>query len=183
MTAVLILQPEDVARILEIQKEERELSARLDILLSEGEKIIAGTEHTEKPMLKFDKNVIRWDGGTLAIRGKGYALVKILYESKTEMDEMVLDIATLEDTVWKDDVDEKGKALIRQNTFRVALLRFAEILERAKFPYKLLPVRSQEIREITPNADGKKPLTKRIQSRIIGAKLGVTVCRQNVTPD
>ena len=133
----------------------------------------------EKPVtLTFGTNVIRWDGGALAISGKGYKFVKALYEA----DEMQLEIEALEKLVWMDDVELKGK-IIKQNTFIKALQRLSETLERAKFPYRLFPIESKEKFEIVERKLGKKPITKRIQSRITGAKLGMTVNCQNVISD
>ena len=170
----------------EIRQERRELllsqtkiTERLIALDQKEQEILTGKVRPEKPVsLTFSKNVIRWEGGALAISGKGYRFVKALYEAN----EMRLEIAVLEEIMWKDDMEEKGK-VIRQNTFRVALLRLAEKLERAKFPYRLLPERSKEKHEVVKRKPEDKPTTKRIQSEIIGARLDVTVKRTNVTSD
>ena len=174
MTAVVLSQSEIVAELLAIQAERRRFDERETELLT----LLQNPQNgTKKPvLLRFGKNVITWEGGALAIGGKGYKFVKALYEA----DGMELDIEALEEFVWQNDVEEKGK-VIRQNTFRVALLRLSEKLERAKFPYKLLPERSKEKNEIVVREVGKKPITKRIQSEIIGARLGVTVNCTNVT--
>jgi len=168
----------------EIRQERRELllsqtkiTERLIALDQKEQEILTGTVRPETPVsLTFGKNVIRWEGGALAISGKGYKFIQALYEAN----EMRLEIAILEEMVWKDDLEEKGK-VIRQNTFRVALLRLAEKLEKAKFPYRLLSERSKEKNEVVERKQGKKPTTKRIQSEIIGARLDVTVKRTNVT--
>ena len=173
-------------RVIEIQKERQAKmlimqQAMADIVALDKEEleILTGKVRPEKPVsLTFSKNVIRWEDGALAISGKGYRFVKALYEAN----DMRLEIAVLEEIVWKDDMEEKGK-VIRQNTFRVALLRLAEKLERAKFPYRLLPERSKEKHEVVKRKPEDKPTTKRIQSEIIGARLDVTVKRTNVTSD
>jgi len=160
MTAVPLSQPGIVAELLAIQAERRRLDKRemeLLTLLQEPKK------DSEKPvLLAFGRNVIRWEGGALPIRGKGYKFVKALYEA----DQMRQKVRTLGKKVWNNPV-------VKQHTFIVALHWLAEKLEKAKFPYRLLPVRSQERFEVMERKKGKKPVTKRIQSEIIGAKLGI----------
>jgi hypothetical protein len=172
-------------RLLEIQKERQEQMlvmqqalAHITALNQEESEILTGKQHTEAPiLLTFCKKIITWDGGALYISGKAYKFVKALYEA----DDMELDIPALEEIVWKQEIGGESKVIIKQNTFRVALLRISEMLEKAKFPYRLFPVRSEEKTEIVERAIGKKPATKRIQSEIIGARLGVTEKRKNVT--
>ena len=170
-----------------IRQERRELllsqtkiTERLIALDQKEQEILTGKVRTEKPVpLIFGKNVIQWQGGALAISGKGYKFIRALYEA----DEMHLDIPALEEIVWNEEIGEGTKAVIKQNTFRVTLLRLSETLEKAKFPYRLSPIRSEEKTEVVERAVGKKPITKRIQSEIIGARLGVTTRRKNVTAD
>jgi len=176
MTVAPLSQPDIVAELFEIQAERRRLDERETELLT---LLQTPKKGTKRPVcLVFGKNVIRWDGGALAIMGKGYKFVKALYEA----DEMRLEIEALEALVWRDDMEEKGK-IVKQHTFVVALQRISEKLERAKFPYKLLPIRSKERHEIMERKPGKKPTAKRIQSEIIGAKLGITVNCENVRSD
>ena len=173
-------------RLLEIQNEQQEqllvieqASASIAALNKEANEILTGKVRLEPPiLLTFGKNVIQWKDGALAIRGKGYKFVKALYNA----DEMQLEIAALEEIVWKDDMEMKGK-IIKQNTFIKALQRLAETLERAKFPYRLLPVESKERYEVVAQHQEKKPTSKRIQSRITGAQLGMTVNCPNVLSD
>jgi len=176
MTAAPLSQPDIVAELFEIQAERRRLDERATELLMLLHK---PRKDQKRPItLIFGKNVIRWDGGALAISGKGYKFVKALYEA----DEMQLEIAALEELVWQGDIEEKGM-IVKQHTFVVALQRFSEKLEKEKFPYKLLPVRSKEKYEIMERKTGKKPIAKRIQSEIIGAKLGITINCENVRSD
>ena len=164
----------------ELLLSQRQITERLLALDQEEHEILTGKVRMEKPVtLTFGKNVIRWDGGAVPMRGKGYKFVKALYEA----DEMQLEIEALEETVWKQEISGESKVVIKQNTFRVALLRLSETLEKAKFPYRLFPVRSEEKTEIVERAIGKKPITKRIQSEIIGVRLGVTEKRKFVTAD
>jgi hypothetical protein len=181
-TGALLSTPEIAARLLEIHTarktfdvEEAELLARLQ----------KPKNDTVKPArLTFGKNIIAWGNGkALAIKGKGYLLVKVLYEA----DEMQLSIADLEKFVWqvKDNNEDKT---VKQNTFLVCLRRLSEKLEKAKFPYRLLPTRSQERiennGEIWKDKSGiEKPGRKRFRSEITGAKLCMTVNCKNVMLD
>jgi len=62
--------------------------------------------------------------------------------------------------------------LVRQNTFIVFMHWLSAKLENAHFPYRLLPIKSQEHYVVTDEtfASGK-PKRKRIRSEIIGVKL------------
>jgi hypothetical protein len=174
------LQPENIVRLYAINAERRELRVRLDALDQEEHEILTGKQFTEKPIpLTFGKKIITWKGGALPIKGKGYKFVQALYEA----DGMEHDIPTIEEIVWRQEISGESKVVIKHNTFRVALCRLAETLERADFPYRLFPVMSEEKIEIVERAIGKKPTTKRIQSEIIGVRLGVTEKRKNVTAD
>ena len=169
----------------DIRQERRELllsqtriTERLLALDQKEQEILTGKVRKEKPVsLTFGRDIIKWDGGALAIGGKGYKFVKALYEAE----EMQLEIEALEELVWQDEIG-KGK-IIKQHTFIVALQRFSERLEKEKFPYKLLPVRSKERYEIVEHLTGKKPTAKRVQSEIIGARLGITFGCENVRSD
>ena len=111
--------------------------------------------------LEFGKNVIIWDGGALPIKGLGYKFVQTLYEAN----EMKQTVRTLAKLVW-------GNPLVRQNTFIVFMHWLSAKLEKASFPYRLLPVKSKE-RYVTTAEKFKsgRPKRKRIRSEIIGAKL------------
>jgi transcriptional regulator with XRE-family HTH domain len=162
----------------ELHFSQAEIAARLIALDQQEQEILTGKVRTEKQVsLTFGRDIIKWEGGALAIGGKGYKFVKALYEA----DEMQLEIAALEELVWQDDIS-KGK-FIKQHTFVVALQRFSERLEKEKFPYKLLPIRSKERYEIMEHKAGKKPTAKRIQSEITGARLGITFGCENVRSD
>ena len=111
--------------------------------------------------LEFGRNVITWDGGALPIRGLGYKFVQKLYEAN----EMKQTVRTLAKHVW-------DNPLVRQNTFIVFMHWLSAKLENAHFPYRLLPIKSQEHYVVTDEtfASGK-PKRKRIRSEIIGVKL------------
>lgn len=160
MTAIPLSQSEIVAELLEIQAERRRLDERETELLTLLQKPKKGTKRPVE--LTFKKNVITWEGGALPIRGKGYKFVRALYGAN----KMRQKVRTLGKKIWNNPV-------VKQHTFIVALHWLAEKLEKARFPYKLLPVRSQERFEVVERTKGKKPITKRIQSEIIGAKLGI----------
>ena len=159
MTAVKPSQSEIVARLLEIHAarkvldiEQTELLARLK---NQGKTI-------EKPVpLAFGENAVTWgDGQVLVIRGKGYKFIKALYES----DKMRIKKQQLERHVW-------GKDKVKHHTFTVLLHWLSEKLEIAKFPYRLLPTRSKEQIITVEHKEGEKPVKKRLQSEITGAKL------------
>jgi len=161
MTTDLLSTPEIVSRLLEIHTarktfdhEEAELLARLN-----RQKITR-----RKPVpLTFGENFITWENGqALAIKGKGYKFVKALYEA----DKMRLKRETLGLIVWNCD-------LVRQNTFLVFLHWLSEKLERVHFPYRLIPIKSKEKIKIMAHKERGKPVKKRIQSEIIGAKLDI----------
>jgi hypothetical protein len=61
---------------------------------------------------------------------------------------MRLEITDLEELVWQVKSNDNGK-MIKQNTFVVCLHRLSEKLEKAKFPYRLLPIRDKVKTEIT----------------------------------
>jgi len=155
---------------LQIQKERQDLHLaikqaieRLAVLDKMEQELQTGKKRTaEKPTkLTFGKNVITWDGGALPIRGLGYRFIQVLYEAN----DMKRTVRTLGLQVW-------GNPMVRQNTFIVFTHWLSAKLEKAKFPYRLLQVKSKERYEAT---DGEfksgKPKRKRIQSEIIGMKL------------
>ncbi|MDR0328803.1 MAG: hypothetical protein LBI05_10955, partial [Planctomycetaceae bacterium] len=127
-------------RVLEIldrlgflEKERGKLCAEELVLRTELRERLAGTKRAEKPVpLTFGKNVITWDGGAVALEGLGYKFVKALYDSKS----MKLKEATLGRLVWGQEP--------KHQTFKELVRWLAEKLERAKFPYQLLPVMSKE---------------------------------------
>ena len=113
----------------------------------------------------------------MAIKGKGYRLIKALYHAEG----MRLKRDKLGLLVWNNDC-------VRQNTFIVFLHRLSEKLEMARFPYRLLPVKSKE--RIENNGETwkdksgtKKPGKKRLQYEIMGAKRCITVNCKNVMSD
>jgi len=165
MSAVSLSQSEIVAELLAIQAERRRFDERETELLT---LLQTPKKRSAPPVpLTFGKNVITWSGGALPIKGKGYQFIKVLYEA----DKMRLKIATLEKTVWRDDI-QKGKiAAVRQNSFIVFLNWLAVKLEKGKFPYRLMPTRSNERTEDTGEIRRNKPVKKRVRSVITGAKL------------
>lgn len=117
--------------------------------------------------LTFGINVITWENGqALVIKGKGYKFVKALYEA----DKMRLREATLDRLIWKDNVNHCN--------FKVFIRRLAEKLEKAKFPYRLLPVKSKpKVKQTRKKYKGNKPEMVFIPPEIIGVKLhGTKLC-------
>ena len=175
MTAVLLSHSEIVTELLDIQAERRRLDEKEMGLLALLQKV---KKAVKKPIpLTFRKNVITWDGGALPIRGKGYRFLKALYNA----DKMRRKIATLEQIAWKEDI-RKGK-IIQQHTFIVMCHDLMKKLRKANCPYQLSFVRSKEKVKVVERKGGKKPVTKRIQSKIIGAKLGIREFPENLTSD
>jgi hypothetical protein len=164
MSAVSLSQPEIISRLLEIHAtrkafvvEETKLLAQLQESKNRGSK----NNTSLRVPLTFGKNAITWgEGQVLAIRGKGYKFVKALYEAN----KMRLKEDTLAKLVWehKNPTHHNFKEFVRST---------AEKLERAKFPYRLLPVMSKEKTEDTGKTHKGKPLLRRVQPEIIGVKL------------
>jgi hypothetical protein len=158
MTAVPLSQSEIVAELLEIQAERRRLDEREMELLTLLQKPKKGLR---KPvLLTFGKNIISWEGGALSITGRGYKFVKALYDA----DGMRRKEATLGRLVWGQEP--------KHHTFRELARWLAEKLEKAKFPYQLLPLMSKEKTVPTgeKHSDGK-PKLKHLRPVIIGVKL------------
>jgi hypothetical protein len=86
--------------------------------------------------------------------------VKVLYEA----DKMRLKEDTLARLVWEHKRPN-------HHTFKEFIRSTAEKLERAKFPYRLLPVMSKERTEPTGETRNGKPVIRRIQSEVIGVKV------------
>ena len=152
-------------RLLEIQKEEQDLMTRLLALSREREEILTGTVRTDGALLTFEpkRRIIRWNGGDIRLGKKGYKFIESLYFAKKRR----LKIPTLEYKVW-------GEKVINRNTFRRFTHDLSTLLEKAKFPYRLIPAKSKERYERTEErlpSGGHK--VKRIQSVIIGISLGV----------
>jgi len=148
-------------REVEILDRLNTINMEMVVLLAELREIREGAVRTKKPIeLRFGKNIITWDGGALAIKGKGYKIVKALYEA----DKMRLKEATLDKRFWDGKVTHK--------TFKENIRQIAEKLERGKFPYSLLPVESKP--KVVPigekGAYGKKSM-RYIPAEIIGVKL------------
>jgi len=155
---------------LQIQKERQDLYQaikqaidRLAVLDQMEQKLLTGKKRAaETPIeLRFDKNVIIWDGGALPIKGLGYKFVQTLYEANDRK----RTVRMLGKQVW-------GNSLVKQNTFIVFIHWLSAKLEKANFPYRLLPIKSKERYEATGEKfKSGKPKRKRIQSEIIGVKL------------
>jgi len=182
MTAVSLSQPEIVARLLEIHTARRAFDVEEAELLTRLQK--PKNNLVKSVPLTFGKNIITWGNGqALAIKGKGYKFVKTLYEA----DEMQLKIADIEELVWQAEENDQDRT-VSQHTFIVCLHRLSEKLEKAKFPYRLLPTRSKEKTENNgekwkDKLGVEKPGKKRVRSEIIGARLNITVNCENVTYD
>jgi hypothetical protein len=174
MTSLPTSQPEIVAELLAIRAECGRLvdaMKRLDERVSE---LLGRLENPDKATgrripLAFGKNTITWGtGNVLYIKGKGYKLVKALYEAEG----MSLTEEIIGEIIW--DTDPEKSELPNHKNFKVFLLRLATRLEKEKFPYRLLPKRSKERFEETEKMQGNKPEVRRIQPEIIGARLDGT---------
>jgi hypothetical protein len=167
MTAVALSKPEIIARLMEIH------SVRFGLDLEEAElwgRLQRPKREISRPVpLTFGKDIITWgDGQALVIRGKGYKIVKALYKA----DNMRLTEETLDRIVWN------GK--VSHPTFTKYILRLAEKLEQANFPYQLLPMESEPKVETTGEVRNGKPIKRFIDAVIIGVRLHRTVKCPNV---
>jgi uncharacterized protein Usg len=160
MATNTLSKPEIVAELLEIKAEQKRLCDRETELLTLLQNPKKATKNHAP--LTFGENIITWDGGALAIRGKGYAVMKILYTAK----KMRMREATLCPLVWSD-----GDSADNHSNFKELLRWLSEKLEKAKCPYRILPVMRREKVETTGEIRNGKPVKKRIRSGIIGVKL------------
>jgi hypothetical protein len=166
--------PVSSQRLLEIQNEEQEeitilrtAVERLAALSREREEILTKTKRAKKPIeLKFDKNLISWNGGALHIIGKGYKFLKVLYEAES----MQLGIAVFEKSVWEINEADTDK-MLKQATFIQFVRWLSKKLDTGNFPYILTQVKSEERTEDTGEMRNGKPVKMRIRSETIGAKL------------
>jgi len=158
MTTVQCSQPEIVARLWEIHTARKAFDAEETELLTRLQRTKG---NTVKPVpLLFGKNVISWGNGqALVIRGKGYKLVKALYEAK----KMRLKEAVLDQIIWK--------GTVKHSTFVESVRRLAEKLEIGQFPYRLLPVKSMPKVESSGETHKGKPTLRYVPAEIIGVKL------------
>ena len=159
MSTVSLTKPEILARLLEIHTarlafdhEEADLWARLQ----------RPKGNTKRPIeLTFGKNTIAWGNGqVLYIKGKGYKFIRALYYANG----MRLTVSKLGKMVW-------GNEVLNHRNYTRYLLWLSEKLEKAQFPYRLLPAKSKERVETIEKTEKGKPAKKRIQSEIIGARL------------
>ena len=167
MTASPLSKSDIVAELLKIQAEREKIADAVKRLDDREMELLTRLQNPKKATKKhipltFGKNVITWDGGALAIRGKGYAVIKALYDAK----KMRLREATLCPIVWSD-----GDSADNHDNFKELIRWLSEKLEKAKFPYRLLPVMRRERVENTGEMRNGKPVKKRIRSGIIGVKL------------
>ena len=167
MSSLPLSKSEIVAELLKIQAERRQLADATKRLDDREMELLTRLQSPKKAAkkhipLKFEKNAITWDGGVLAIRGKGYTVIKVLYEAK----KMRLKEAALDQLVWNNELPS-------HDAFKEYIRWLATKLEKAKFPYRLIPVKSKgKIKAfLNPNSDDGKPLQKWIEPGIIGAKL------------
>ena len=159
MSTVSQSKQEIVARLLEIH------NARRAFDIEEGE-LLARLQRpkgdTARPIeLFFGKNTIGWDNGkVLYIKGKGYKFLKALYFANG----MRLTVASLGKIVW-------GNEVLKHRNFTRYVLWLSEKMEKAQFPYRLLPAKSKGRIKTVKNPNGSKPTKKRIQPEIIGIRL------------
>ena len=146
-------------RLDAIALEAMELRAELQKILEPRKR-----KRTPPPIgLAFGENVIAWDGGAVALEGVSYKIVKALYDANG----MKMKEGTLGRLAWGDEPTHKN--------FKERISRVSEKLEKAKFPYRLLPVMSKEktvpTGEKYPNG---RPKLKHLRPIVIGVKLTAT---------
>ena len=159
----------------EIHNDRQDLLKRLIVLDQQEREILTGNTRLVDPVpLTFGKNVISWGNGkALSIGGKGYKLLKALYESN----EMILDESAIGLLLCDNDMPN-------HKNFRETVRRTMEALERAKFPYRLLWVKSEERHERTGVLlKSGRPEVRRIQPVIIGVRLDARVASAKTSPD
>jgi len=164
MRSKKLSKSEIVARLHAINVEQVRLTDEATKLWT----LLQKAKRVEPPIpLTFSKNFITWDDGqVLLIKGKGYKFLKILYEAKG----MRLKEATLDRLIWKGNVTH--------HNFKEFIRRLAEKLEKAKFPYRLLPVENKAKVVQTGNVHkDNRPEKMFIPSEIIGVKLhAIKIC-------
>jgi len=147
----------------EIHNERQDLLKRLIVLDQQEREILTGNMGSVDPTaLTFGKNVISWGHGkALSIGGNGYKLLKALYGS----DKMILDEPAVGLLLWNDDMPNR-------KNFKETIRRTMEALELARFPYRLLWVKSEERHEPTgAMLKSGRPEVRRVQPMIIGVRL------------
>ena len=167
MYSLPLSKSEIVAELLEIQAEREKIADAVKRLDDREIELLTRLQDPKKATKKhipliFGKNVITWDGGGLAIKGKGYKFIKALFEAK----KMRLKEAALDQLVWNNELPS-------HDAFKEYIRWLATKLEKAKFPYRLIPVKSKgQIKSfLNPNSDDGRPLQKWIEPGIIGATL------------
>ena len=167
MSVIPLSKSEIVAELQEIQAERQKYADAIKRLEDRETELLTLLQNPKKATRKhvpltFGKNVITWDNEALAIKGKGYKFVKALYEAR----KMRLKEATLDRLVWNNELSS-------HDAFKEYMRWLATKLEKAKFPYRLIPVKSKgQIKSfLNPDSDAGKPLQKWIEPGIIGAKL------------
>jgi hypothetical protein len=151
-------------RLEAIDLEEGELRSEKIMLRTELREILERRKHSKKPVpLTFGKNVIKWEGGELRIRGKCYKFVRSLYEAN----KMRLKEVTLGKRVWGRNGEPKHR------TFNQFVHWLADKLEKAKFPYRLLPAMSKGRTRQAEEMRNNKPIKIHEPPEIIGVKLHV----------
>jgi len=158
MTTASLSELEIVTRLLEIHAARRTFDVEEAELLALLKKQKRGA--TPPVKLTFGKNIITWDGGFLYIKGKGYKFVKALYDTNS----MKMKESVLGERVWGYEQSHKN--------FKDMFYEIQEKLEKAKFPYQLLPVMSKDKTVPTGEKypDGR-PKLKHLRPVIIGVKL------------
>jgi hypothetical protein len=183
MPALATSQPEIATELLEIQAEQGRLAAAMKRLDERVAELLTRAQSPEKITKKhvpltFGKNTITWGtGNTLYIKGKGYKLVKALYEANN----MCLSEEILGKSIW--DMKPEQDELPNHDNFKALIRNTATKLEMKKFPYRLIPEKSEERFEETGKMRGNKPEVRRIQPEITGVRLDAKVNFPTFAPD
>ena len=127
MNTVLVFQPEDVARLLEIERESRELSARLEEIASERESILmkaVRTEYEESEVPDFSMF-----GGTTSL------LLTKFYQAENKM--------LFPDDIWQDVMFRSPDEEDENGGVRVTVRRARRELEASDCGYEIKNIRGQ----------------------------------------
>jgi DNA-binding winged helix-turn-helix (wHTH) protein len=118
------LDAEDLRIIAEATERMRKRAAERTSILTAGKKMSSAA-------LKFDGNIVRWDGGEVELTDNGIAIVKALWFAKKHR----IDTCSLCTKVW-------GQGAMPQNSLNSALQRVRKALKEFEFPMYIKAVKS-----------------------------------------
>ncbi|MCL2303891.1 MAG: hypothetical protein FWC43_00955 [Planctomycetaceae bacterium] len=133
-------------RLLEISNEEQKLLqtitdaiACLDTLAKERDTILTMIIPQGRPVLEFDPDgrTIRWGTESVKLGAKSCQFIKTLWFAKKRRMKLV----NLEPIIW-------GDRLVSSEVVRIFVHRLVARLEKACFPYKILPCKNSQTGDI-----------------------------------